>query len=136
MSGWLLPAITPRSARREGDSFEAIGSSDLGYARPLARASASSDNRWAGFKTLRARWGEHIATTLMRPVLIIDEAQEMLTSVFAELRMLTSKEFDSRSLLCVVLAGDARLPERLRARHVCNLLQLQVLPREWRHDVA
>jgi len=72
-------------------------------------------NRWAGFKALRARWGEHITSTLVRPVLIIDEAQEMLTSVFSELRMLTSKDFDSRSLLCVVLAGDGRLPERLRA---------------------
>jgi type II secretory pathway predicted ATPase ExeA len=71
-------------------------------------------NRWAGFKTLRARWGEHISTTLMRPVLIIDEAQEMLSSVFGELRVLTSKDFDSRSLLCIVLAGDARLSERLR----------------------
>jgi type II secretory pathway predicted ATPase ExeA len=71
-------------------------------------------NRWAGFKTLRARWGEHISTTLMRPVLIIDEAQEMLTTVFNELRVLTSKDFDSRSLLCIVLAGDTRLPERLR----------------------
>jgi general secretion pathway protein A len=71
-------------------------------------------NRWAGFKTLRARWGEHISTTLMRPVLIIDEAQEMLATVFGELRVLTSKDFDSRSLLCVVVAGDARLPERLR----------------------
>jgi general secretion pathway protein A len=72
-------------------------------------------NRWAGFKTLRTRWGEHISKTMMRPVLIIDEAQEMLSSVFGELRVLTSKDFDSRSLLCVVLAGDGRLPERLRA---------------------
>jgi type II secretory pathway predicted ATPase ExeA len=71
-------------------------------------------NRWAGFKTLRTRWGEHISTTLMRPVLIVDEAQEMLTTVFGEMRVLTSKDFDSRSLLCVVLAGDGRLPERLR----------------------
>jgi general secretion pathway protein A len=63
-------------------------------------------NRWAGFKTLRARWGEHIATTLMRPVLVIDEAQEMLATVFGELRVLSSKDFDSKSLLCVVLAGD------------------------------
>jgi type II secretory pathway predicted ATPase ExeA len=74
-----------------------------------------SHNRWAGFKTLRARWGEHISTTLMRPVLIIDEAQEMLATVLGELRVLTSKDFDSRSLLCVVLAGDRRLPERLRS---------------------
>ena len=35
-------------------------------------------NRWGGFKALRERWSEHIATTLTRPVLIIDEAQETL----------------------------------------------------------
>jgi type II secretory pathway predicted ATPase ExeA len=73
-----------------------------------------SHNRWAGFKALRTRWNEHISSTLMRPVLIIDEAQEMQTTVFGELRVLTSKDFDSRSLLCVVFAGDGRLPERLR----------------------
>ena len=72
-------------------------------------------NRWGGFKALRARWNEHISTTLSRPVLIIDEAQEALSSVFTELRMLASKELDTRQLLCVVLAGDARLVERLRA---------------------
>lgn len=71
-------------------------------------------NRWGGFKALRARWSDHIATTLTRPVLIIDEAQEMLDSVFSELRLLSSKEFDSRSLLCVVFAGDRRLLERFR----------------------
>jgi type II secretory pathway predicted ATPase ExeA len=78
-------------------------------------------NRWAGFKTLRARWGEHISKTMVRPVLIIDEAQEMLSAAFSELRMLTSKDFDSRSLLCVVLAGDGRLPERLRAPELLPL---------------
>jgi type II secretory pathway predicted ATPase ExeA len=71
-------------------------------------------NRFAGFKSLRTRWNEHIATTLMRPVLIIDEAQEVMSSVFNEIRVLTSKDFDSRSLLCVVFAGDGRLTERLR----------------------
>lgn len=71
-------------------------------------------NRWAGFKSLRSVWAEHISSSLTRPVLIIDEAQEMLGVVFNELRILSSKEFDSQSLLCVVLAGDARLPERLR----------------------
>jgi len=73
-----------------------------------------SHNRWGGFKALRARWTEHISTTLTRPVLIIDEAQETLTTVLTELRVLASKELDSRQLLCVVLAGDARLIERLR----------------------
>jgi general secretion pathway protein A len=78
-------------------------------------------NRWAGFKTLRARWSDHIAQTLMRPVLIVDEAQEMLDSVFNELRLLSSKEFDSRSLLCVVFAGDSRLPDRFRKEQLLPL---------------
>jgi type II secretory pathway predicted ATPase ExeA len=72
-------------------------------------------NRWCGFKALRSRWTDHISSTLSRPVLIIDEAQETLTSVLSELRVLASKDLDSRQLLCVVLAGDARLIERLRA---------------------
>jgi len=78
-------------------------------------------NRWLGFKGLRARWSDHISSTLTRPVLIIDEAQEMLTTVFSELRLLSSKEFDSRSLLCVIFAGDSRLPERFRHQDLLPL---------------
>lgn len=80
----------------------------------LFSISLQHNNRWGGFKALRQRWGEHVASTLMRPVLIVDEAQEMLTTVFNELRILASKEFDSRSLLCVVFAGDQRLPSRFQ----------------------
>jgi len=71
-------------------------------------------NRWGGFKALRQKWSEHVAGSLTRPVLIIDEAQEMLTTVFNELRILCSRSFDSEQLLCVVFAGDKRLPERFR----------------------
>lgn len=72
-------------------------------------------NRWGGFKALRAAWATHISQSLMRPILIIDEAQEMQENVFSELRLLTSKDFDSKSLLCVIFAGDQRLPERLKS---------------------
>lgn len=78
-------------------------------------------NRWGGFKALRQRWSEHIASTLMRPVLIIDEAQEAQSVVLSELRVLASKELDSRQLLCIVLAGDARLPERFRSPELLPL---------------
>lgn len=78
-------------------------------------------NRWGGFKALRSRWAEHISSTLTRPVLIIDEAQEALSSVLTELRVLASKELDTRQLLCVVLAGDARLVERLRTPELLPL---------------
>jgi general secretion pathway protein A len=71
-------------------------------------------NRWAGSKVLRERWQQHFDATLAHPVLLIDEAQEMHPTVLNELRLLASARFDSRNLLTVVLAGDARLTEQLR----------------------
>ena len=64
---------------------------------------------------LRERWQTHIDAALARPVLVVDEAQEMLSTVFSELRLLCSTKFDSHILLTVVLAGDGRLLERLRS---------------------
>jgi type II secretory pathway predicted ATPase ExeA len=72
-------------------------------------------NRHAGAKVLRERWQAHIDASLCRPVLIIDEGQEMQLSVLNELRLLCSARLDSHLLLTVVLAGDQRLIERLRA---------------------
>ena len=71
-------------------------------------------NRWGGFKALRERWQAHLEGTLLRPLLLIDEAQEMPPSVLNELRLLASQQFDSRTLLTVVLAGDHRLTAKLR----------------------
>ena len=71
-------------------------------------------NRWCGFKGLRERWLAHIDTTMLRPVLLVDEAQEMQPVVMSELRILSSANFDSRSILTVVLSGDSRLLEKLR----------------------
>lgn len=74
----------------------------------------SSSNRWSGFRTLRDRWKAHVASARIKPVLLIDEAQEMIPEVLNELRILSSADFDSTSLLTVVLAGDGRLLELLR----------------------
>ena len=71
-------------------------------------------NRWGGFKALRERWLAHLEGTLLRPVLLIDEAQEMQPAVLSELRLLSSMQFDSRNLLSVVFAGDGRLNSKLR----------------------
>lgn len=71
-------------------------------------------NRWCGFKALRERWTAHIESTLLRPVLLIDEAQEMSPAALSELRLLSSTRFDSRIILSIVLAGDARLTQKLR----------------------
>ena len=78
-------------------------------------------NRWGGAKLLRDRWQTHIDAALSRPVLIVDEAQEMLPAVLAELRLLSSAKLDSHILLTVVLAGDGRLLDRLRSDELMPL---------------
>lgn len=103
----VLVGTVEHPQSRTSDFYRELG--DL-FGVPLAM-----HNRWAAFKTLRARWTEHITSSLSRPVLIMDEAQEALSTVFCELRILASKDLDSRQLLCIVFAGDQRLPERLRA---------------------
>lgn len=74
----------------------------------------NTHNRWHGFKNLRERWLSHVKSTLLRPVLFIDEAQEMPACVLNELRLLTSTQFDSQLLLSVILAGDQRFNDKLR----------------------
>jgi type II secretory pathway predicted ATPase ExeA len=71
-------------------------------------------NRWGGFKALRERWRAHLTSSRLKPVLLVDEAQEMSVEVLSELRLLSSADFDAQSLLTVVLAGDGRLLERLK----------------------
>jgi len=78
-------------------------------------------NRWGGFKSLRETWFAHMETTRRRPVLLVDEAQEMAPATLSELRLLASARFDSQPLLCVVLAGDARLLEKLRREELVPL---------------
>ncbi len=109
----VLVGTVEHPQSRTSDFYRELG--DL-FGVPLA-----SHNRQAAFKTLRSRWHEHINSTQSRPILIVDEAQEALNTVFCELRILASKELDSRQLLCVVFAGDQRLPERLRAAELLPL---------------
>lgn len=78
-------------------------------------------NRWGGFKALRERWKAHVASSRIRPVLLIDEAQEMPGQVLAELRILASADFDATSLLTIVLSGDGRLLELLRQEYLVPL---------------
>lgn len=74
----------------------------------------STSNRWGAYKTVRAKWQEHIQQTLFRPVLLVDEAQEMSPLLLAELRLLGSTKLDTCTIVTVVLCGDRRLEEKLR----------------------
>jgi len=83
---------------------------ELGH---LFNVPLSPHNRWASATSLREKWLHHIESSLYRPVLLIDESQEMSPSVFSELRLLSSADLDSRSILTTILAGDRRLANRL-----------------------
>lgn len=75
---------------------------------------ARQNNRFGSFANLRKQWQSHIKASLFRPVILIDEAQETSDDVLNELRLLSSVDLDSKNILAVVLAGDNRLPEKLR----------------------
>jgi type II secretory pathway predicted ATPase ExeA len=87
----------------------------------LFQVPLSPHNRWASAKVLREKWHNHIETSLYRPVLLIDEAQEMNPLVLCELRLLSSADLDSRSILTVILAGDGRLTAKLESPELLPL---------------
>ena len=99
----LEVGVLSRPQSRLADFYREIGD--------IFSVNLSPHNRWGGFKSLREKWRSHLASTLLRPVLFVDEAQQMLGSVMSELRLLSSVEFDSKNILTVVLSGDARLLE-------------------------
>ena len=99
-----------RPQSRVGDFYREMGE--------VFGLSLSPANRYGSFKVLREKWDAHLAATLWRPVLIIDEAQEMKLDVLSELRLLSSTNFDSHSVLTVVLGGDGQLLELLRTPRV------------------
>jgi type II secretory pathway predicted ATPase ExeA len=78
-------------------------------------------NRWRGAKALRQQWKTFITSALIHPVLIVDEAQEMVPTLLNELRFLASAELDAHCLLTIVLAGDGRLPDKFRSRELIPL---------------
>lgn len=112
-----LPDITVGAVNHPqsniGDFYRELG--DI-FSVPLRPS-----NRWGGFKALRERWFTHLESSRARPVLLIDEAQEMSPQVLSELRLLASARFDSQSLLCIVMAGDNRLIEKLRREELIPL---------------
>jgi type II secretory pathway predicted ATPase ExeA len=102
----VVVGVLERPQSRTADFYRELGD--------IFSVTLSPSNRWGGFKALRERWRAHVASTRIRPVLLVDEAQDMAPEVLRELRLLSSADFDSTSLLTVVLVGDNRLLELLR----------------------
>jgi len=109
----VVVGVMERPQSSVADFYREMGS--------LFGVNLSPANRYGGFKDLRQRWKNHTKTTLFRPILLIDEAQEMLTACLNELRLLSSADFDSQNLLTTVICGDTRLPERFRTRELISL---------------
>ena len=109
-----LPARSIERPQSKGSDFYR----ELG---DIFAVKLTPSNRWGGFKALRERWKAYVASSRIRPVLLIDEAQEMPGQVLAELRILSSTDFDATSLLTVVLSGDGRLLELLRQEYLVPL---------------
>lgn len=109
----LSVGVMVRPQSTTGDFYRELGQ--------LYGVDLSPANRYGGFRALRARFRKHIQTSLMRPVLLVDEAQECCSDTLTELRLLGSDNFDSVQLLTVVLCGDDRLPERFRERSLVPL---------------
>lgn len=101
----LLPITRPQSII--SDFYRELGA--------LCGTTFNHHNRWGGFKVLRELWLNHVQNTRLRPVLLIDEAQQMQSSVLAELRILASSDFDSKTIATVVLCGDQQLVQRFRS---------------------
>jgi general secretion pathway protein A len=101
----LCVGILTRPQAKMADFYRELGH--------LFGVTLSPSNRWHSSKSLREKWLAHIEAAVYRPVLIIDEAQEMNSLVLSELRLLASADLDSRSILTIILAGDQRLANRL-----------------------
>jgi general secretion pathway protein A len=102
----VLVGVLERPQSKTADFYRELGD--------LFAVKLSPSNRWGGFRALRERWKAQVASARIKPVLLIDEAQQMTPEVLSELRILSSADFDSTALLTVVLAGDGRLLELLR----------------------
>jgi general secretion pathway protein A len=109
----VMVGVLERPQSKGADFYRELGDIFAVKLRP--------SNRWGGFKALRERWKAHVASSRIKPVLLIDEAQEMDPEVLSELRLLASADFDATSLLTVVLSGDGRLLERLRQEDLVPL---------------
>ena len=123
----LCVGILSRPQAKMADFYRELGH--------LFGVSLSPNNRWHSSKSLREKWLAHIEAAVYRPVLIIDEAQEMNSPVLSELRLLASADLDSRSILTIILAGDQRLAARLEepdllpiASRMRSRLRLEALP--------
>ena len=105
----VLVGVVERPQSKSGDFYRELGDIFSVQLRP--------SNRWGGFRALRERWKAHVAATRIKPVLLVDEAQEMDASVLSELRILASAKY-----LAKVWKSHLAL-HTISQAHQCNAVQ-------------
>jgi general secretion pathway protein A len=109
----VVVGVIQRPQSKIADFYREIGE--------IFEVNLAPHNRWCGFKALREKWKAHLETCLVRPVLIVDEAQEAPADVLNELRIMSSTNFDSSLLLTTVIAGDRRVLELFKDERLVPL---------------
>jgi len=109
----VVVGVLERPQSKSADFYRELGE--------IFSVKLKPSNRYGGFRALRERWKSHVASSRIKPVLLVDEAQEMDPEVLSELRILASADFDTTSLLTVVLSGDGRLLELLQHEELIPL---------------
>jgi type II secretory pathway predicted ATPase ExeA len=102
----VVVAEFSRPQSRVGDFYREMGA--------LFNIDIRASNRYGGHRALREKWRAHIESTLFRPVIVIDEAQQMDPLVLTELRLMSSDKFDTKALITTILSGDSRLTDKLK----------------------
>lgn len=83
--------------------------------------SFKNNNRWYSYQNLRKKWMSCLSNGQLRPVLIIDEAQEVSIDVLNEIRLMSSIHLDSKTVLAVIFSGDMRLLDKLQHPQLLSL---------------
>ncbi|RLA56826.1 MAG: hypothetical protein DRR04_13760 [Gammaproteobacteria bacterium] len=91
-------------------------------------------------RKLQDRFHETSDSTGLRPVLILDEAQDLRPDTLAMLKILTNFDMDSKLVLSILLAGQPKLRDLLRrddledvARRLAHYATLRTLTRDEVH---
>jgi general secretion pathway protein A len=71
----VMVGVIERPQSKSADFYRELGD--------IFAVKLTPHNRWGGFKALRERWKAHVASSRIRPVLLVDEAQEMTGEVLA-----------------------------------------------------
>jgi hypothetical protein len=69
----VVVGVLERPRSKTADFYRELGE--------IFSVKLSPSNRYGGFKALRERWRAHLSATRIKPVLLIDEAQEMAPEV-------------------------------------------------------